>query len=48
MDIMRTSDDTLERIATRVGYSDAFIFSKAFKRVQGISPREFRKESLQV
>jgi AraC-like DNA-binding protein len=48
MDIMRTSDDTLERIATRVGYSDAFIFSKAFKRVQGVSPREFRKESLQV
>jgi transcriptional regulator GlxA family with amidase domain len=42
MDLLRATDDNLERIAERVGYGDPFVFSKAFKRLQGVSPREFR------
>jgi AraC-like DNA-binding protein len=42
MDLLRATEDNLERIAERVGYGDPFVFSKAFKRIQGVSPREFR------
>ena len=43
---MRLLADTghhLERIATEVGYQDAFSFSKVFKRTVGVSPKEFRQ-----
>ncbi|MBR5636968.1 MAG: AraC family transcriptional regulator, partial [Pseudobutyrivibrio sp.] len=30
-------------IALIVGYSDAFTFSKAFKRFKNVSPSEYRK-----
>ncbi len=43
MDMLRATDENLESIAERVGYRDPFVFSKAFKRMQGASPREFRK-----
>jgi AraC-like DNA-binding protein len=43
MDLLRSSSDSVERIAEAVGYNDSFVFSKAFKRVQGVSPKEFRK-----
>jgi AraC-like DNA-binding protein len=43
MDMLRSTEDNLESIAERVGYRDPFVFSKAFKRLQGASPREFRK-----
>jgi AraC-like DNA-binding protein len=43
MDMLRTADDSVERIAEAVGYNDSFVFSKAFKRIQGLSPKEFRK-----
>jgi AraC-like DNA-binding protein len=42
MDLLRATEDSMERIAERVGYGDPFVFSKAFKRIQGVSPREFR------
>jgi AraC-like DNA-binding protein len=45
MDLLRATDDSMERIAERVGYGDPFVFSKAFKRIQGVSPREFRTET---
>lgn len=35
---------TLADVARRVGYADAFGFSTAFKRVQGISPAHFRSD----
>ncbi|CAL9371571.1 AraC family transcriptional regulator [Streptomyces sp. NPDC090994] len=35
---------TLAEIAHEVGYSDAFGFSAAFKRVRGVNPTEFRRE----
>lgn len=41
-ELLENSDQSLERIAELVGYSNPFAFSKAFKRVRGISPREFR------
>ncbi len=44
MDLLRSSVDSVERIAEAVGYNDSFVFSKAFKRIQGISPKEFRKQ----
>jgi len=44
MDLLRATDENLDRIAERVGYGDPFVFSKAFKRLQGVSPREYRKQ----
>ncbi|MFW5829622.1 MAG: helix-turn-helix transcriptional regulator [Planctomycetota bacterium] len=37
-----TTDDTLQVIATALGYADAFSFSKAFRRQFGISPSVYR------
>lgn len=36
---------TLESIARRVGYASAFGLSAAFKRIRGVSPQEFRRDS---
>ncbi len=41
-DLLRTSDLTLEAIAHRVGYANAFAFSVAFTRVRGLSPSGYR------
>ena len=46
MDMLRSTDDNLDMIAERVGYGDPFVFSKAFKRIHGMSPREFKKQLL--
>jgi AraC-like DNA-binding protein len=43
MDMLRSTEENLENIAERVGYRDPFVFSKAFKRLQGASPSEFRR-----
>ncbi len=37
----------LEQIAQQVGYTDAFSFSKVFKRVVGVAPRDFRRQDAQ-
>lgn len=34
---------TIAAVAHLVGYSDAFAFSAAFKRIRGVSPSEFRR-----
>lgn len=39
---LRNTDYRLDRIADLLGYADQFAFSKAFKRWQGISPKEYR------
>lgn len=44
MDLLRSGGESVERIAETVGYNDSFVFSKAFKRIQGVSPKEFRKQ----
>ncbi|MFI6392245.1 AraC family transcriptional regulator [Nonomuraea sp. NPDC050540] len=41
-DLLRGSDATLTSIARRVGYSDAFTLSVAFKRLRGVTPSEHR------
>ncbi|MBA9004125.1 AraC family transcriptional regulator [Thermomonospora cellulosilytica] len=41
-DLLREPDATVDKVARRVGYSTPFALSSAFKRVRGVSPREFR------
>ena len=41
-DLLVGTDRTLEAVAARVGYANAFALSAAFKRVRGISPAQFR------
>ncbi|GAB2603244.1 AraC family transcriptional regulator [Pseudactinotalea suaedae] len=41
-DQLRTSDRTIEAIAHQVGYANAFALSVAFKRVRGLSPKQYR------
>lgn len=41
-DLLRESDATVEAVARRVGYSNGFALSTAFKRVRGISPQQHR------
>lgn len=41
--LLSESGDPLERVAQAVGYTDAFSFSKVFKRVTGLAPAEFRR-----
>ena len=42
-DLLADPDHTLARVATRVGYADAFALSTAFKRVHGVSPTQYRR-----
>ncbi|WP_329520834.1 AraC family transcriptional regulator [Spirillospora sp. NBC_01491] len=41
-DLLRETDATLDAVARRVGYGDAFALSTAFKRERGLSPQEYR------
>lgn len=40
--LLERTDDKLEVIARSVGYANAFIFSRVFKRVTGVSPAQYR------
>lgn len=40
--LLKTTDDSLENIAERVGYLSPFSFSRAFKKSTGVSPRDYR------
>ncbi|MEU3020723.1 AraC family transcriptional regulator [Nocardiopsis sp. NPDC007018] len=42
-DLLRGTDTTVEAIARRVGYSNAFALSAAFKRLRGTTPTEHRR-----
>ena len=42
-DLLRDPTMTLESVARRVGYGSAFALSAAFKRVYGVSPRDYRE-----
>ncbi len=44
-DLLRTTDHTVETIAHRVGYANAFALSVAFKRLRGISPTAHRRSA---
>jgi AraC family transcriptional activator of pobA len=43
--LLRFSDLSMKEIAARLGFSDQFAFSKAFKRQRGEAPLELRKRS---
>lgn len=45
MELLSASDRSVEQIARAVGYSDAFGFSKTFKKVTGEAPRDFRRRA---
>ena len=40
-DLMASTDLKIYEISERVGFDSAFYFSKVFKKVEGISPREY-------
>ncbi|MFF1882220.1 AraC family transcriptional regulator [Pseudarthrobacter sp. NPDC058196] len=42
-ELLLTTDATVADIAATVGYTDTFYFSRKFKAVSGVSPREFRR-----
>lgn len=41
---LRTTRDTVSEIALRVGITDAFYFSRLFRRAYAMSPRQYREE----
>lgn len=43
--LLITTDETLARIAARVGYVSEFALSRAFKRHYGRAPSRYRQES---
>ena len=42
-DFLTTSDRQISDIAVMVGYPNALHFSRAFKQIYGMSPREYRQ-----
>ena len=40
--LLETTENTMEVISQQVGYSDGLVFSRAFKRWIGMSPRDYR------
>lgn len=42
MELLSSTEENIENVAMKVGYQDAFGFSKAFKKLTGVPPREFR------
>jgi AraC family transcriptional activator of pobA len=46
--LLRFSDLQVKEIAAKLGFSDQFAFSKAFKRQRGEAPLDFRERAAQV
>lgn len=42
--LLRFTDMTVDEVGTAVGMGDANYFSRMFRKVEGISPREYRKQ----
>ena len=43
--LLESTDDSLAELASRVGYTSEFAFSRAFKRKHGVAPGSFRRLS---
>lgn len=46
MTLLTSSDLSVEQVALAVGYKDSFTFSKAFKKIAGSPPRDYRRRYL--
>ena len=44
--LLRQTDWTIEMIASTIGYSDAYFFSRQFRSVQGVSPGQYRAQQI--
>lgn len=44
-ELLHTSREPISRIAFQVGFNDSNYFSTVFKKYEGITPRQFRKEA---
>ena len=42
--LLRSTDNSVNMIASEVGYSDALSFSKLFHKRFGLSPTDYRKQ----
>lgn len=40
--LLATTDLPLKRVAAQIGFEDPLYFSRVFRRIQGLSPREYR------
>ena len=45
VDLMQTTDNTVTDIANLLGYTDPSHFARAFRRMAGVSPREYMQQS---
>ncbi len=45
MELLVQTDDSIERISETVGYGTGFALSKAFKRIAGLSPQQYRQRA---
>ncbi len=43
--LLKTTDDLIQDISIQVGYLHYFSFNRVFKRVVGVTPGEYRKQS---
>lgn len=41
--LLETTDETLDKLAERVGYEDATFFSRLFRRAVGLTPAQYRR-----
>ena len=41
--LLETTDETLDKLAERVGYEDATFFSRLFRRKVGLTPALYRR-----
>lgn len=46
--LLLSSDDTLFKIAGRIGFSDEYYFSRVFKKIVGVSPDHYRKREFSL
>lgn len=43
-ELLDTTTRTIATVAAEVGYPDAFYFARQFKRIHGVTPREYRRQ----
>jgi AraC family transcriptional regulator, arabinose operon regulatory protein len=43
-ELLDTSDRSISSVASEVGYPDSFYFARQFKRIHGVTPRQYRAQ----